>query len=74
MTIRDLLENGTITLDTVVLGTLPMTADKCVIGNGSSLFYPEGAAVHNVQACVHSYSDSYSTREAAEAARKEHHA
>lgn len=30
MTIRDLLENGTITLDTVVLGTLPLTADGAI--------------------------------------------
>jgi len=32
MTIRDLIDSGKISLDTVVLGELPMTADGCIVG------------------------------------------
>lgn len=38
-TIRELIESGTISMNTKVIGTFPMTADGCVVGNdyGSSV-------------------------------------
>lgn len=80
MTIRELIENGTITLDTKVLGTLPITEDGVVVGPETIVYWPDGteALLHDSRAWVphkdggHTYrriTDCYSTREAAEAAR-----
>ena len=41
MTILQLIENGSISLDTKVLGELPMTADKAIIGHNAIIYYPE---------------------------------
>ena len=83
-TIRQLIADGTITLDTVVLGTLPMTADGCIIGYGCTLWYrlshtlwyrssqeigPDQIVDMRHQP-IKAMEPSYSTREAAEAARK----
>lgn len=64
-----------------VLGTLPVTADGCVIGGDAQLYWVNGAGyVHGcvVQDRVRTSngfaliaSDCYSTRAAAEAARKD---
>lgn len=71
-TIRELIENGTITLETKVLGTLPMTADGCVAGFGAEVWDPGqvlGIPFRYGQSVIR-ISDCYSTREAAEAARE----
>lgn len=75
-TIRQLIADGTITLDTVVLGTLPMTADGCIIGYGCTLWYRLSQEIGPDQIVdmrhqpIKAMEPSYSTREAAEAARK----
>jgi len=59
-----------------VLGTLPMTADGCVIGQNSDLWYvlPAGAATETVcmthTPYMEAHQPAYSSREAAEAANK----
>lgn len=87
-TIRSLLADGTITLDTVVLGSLSMTRDGCVIGDDCEVVYDNrngGLVDVNVElfrsplANERGWSPfivkrTYSTREAAESARKEPHA
>jgi len=40
MTIRELIENKTITLDTEVLGTLVMTKDNCIVGHNAEIHWP----------------------------------
>lgn len=76
-TIRDLLESGKITPDTVVLGELPMTADGVIVGTACTVWYED----HNwqtmrrpqfIERAVHypiNLGRAYSTSEAAEAAR-----
>jgi len=58
-----------------VLGTLPLTADGCVLGFGAAVFYPlaigVGTAQHGPYFPWGPLAECYSTREAAEAARKE---
>lgn len=82
MTIRDLIESGKISLDTVVVGELPITADGCLVGVGARLFYQESAAADDVALCWLDRPGGYvwnelmlvswySTREAAERAAKE---
>lgn len=70
-TIRTLIENGTISLDTAVLGQLPMTADGCVAGLGSRLFYVRNGVVSGVGVLPERTDDCWTTREAAERAAKE---
>ena len=58
-----------------VLGTLPLTADGYVVGNGGRFWSPGGTACGYCMAEDHNEShwamiECYSTREAAEAARK----
>ena len=63
-----------------VLGTLPMTADGCVVGDGAIVHYPKGPPnairLHPVRPELAASSEflaaiGYSTPEAAEAARKD---
>ena len=39
-TIRELIDSGKISLDTVVLGELPMTADGAVVSVGARVWFP----------------------------------
>lgn len=41
MTIRELIDNGTITLETEVLGTLPKTKDGVIALNGQRVYHPD---------------------------------
>lgn len=41
-TIRELIEEGVIELDTKVLGVLPRTKDKCIVGDGVFLYDSDG--------------------------------
>lgn len=67
MTIRDLIDSGKISLDTVVLGELPMTADGVVIGDEAVVWDESmGTVLHYCTT-----EGLYSTRQAAERAAKE---
>lgn len=67
-TIRDLIEAGKVSMDTVVLGELPMTADGCIVGLGSEVFYTRRGEVFTVGLLPERTDDCYSTREAAQSA------
>ena len=78
MTIRDLIDSGKISLDTVVLGELPMTADGCVIGEGARIFKRNEAgslqpvvALMSPRPTLTNSLRLYSSMEAAERAAKE---
>jgi len=71
MTIRDLIDSGKISLDTVVLGELPMTADGMIAGLGSRLFYVRNGSVSGVGVLPERTDDCWTTRQAAERAAKE---
>lgn len=77
-TIGDLIKSGVITTETVVLGELEFTADRCVVANGAFKVWrlrgnsrevvgPE----HMEQWPDYQWNRYYTTTEAAEAARKE---
>lgn len=71
MTIRDLIDSGKISLDTVVLGELPMTADGVVAGLGTQLWWFNRHGVQCISVLPERTDDCWTTRQAAERAAKE---
>ena len=76
-TIRQLIADGTITLDTVVLGKLVVTVDGCLVGTNATTFwagrngiFPNKWILVNQTNQWRRSDEVYSTREAAEASRK----
>lgn len=67
-TLRDLIEAGKVSMDTVVLGELPMTADGYIVGLGSKVFYMRRGEVLTIGLLPERTDDCYSTREAAQSA------
>jgi len=45
MTIRELIANGTITMETKVLGTLPMTADWALLTLNGNFYFNGGTSI-----------------------------
>lgn len=81
MTIRELIANGTITMETKVLGTLPMTKDGVLVGNFTNVWTANageisalrmdniGATEFGEDGDFYEAGECYSTREAALAAK-----